>query len=907
MPNPPPLVLVDGSSYLYRAFHVMQSLTTSGGRSTGAVYGVLNMLRAMQGAYPDSPLVVVFDAPGKTFRDALYAEYKANRPSMPDDLRAQIAPLHQCVAALGFPLIVQPGVEADDVMGTLAVQAAAQGRPVIISTGDKDMAQLVDDQITLVNTMSEAHYDRAGVIAKFGVSPELMVDYLALVGDSSDNIPGVPGIGPKSAVPMLTDIGNLDTIYANLDKVAAMAFRGAKSMPQKLTEFREQAYLSRQLATIKTDVPLQQTVDELANRPADKEKLREIYRDLEFNRWLKELDAGDNSTTPAADTKSAEQTNYPCILDKTAFADWLQRLTAAPLFAFNIETNSGDAMQAEIVGLSFATEPGQAAYVPLAHDYLDAPTQLDRAQVLAALKPILQDSNKAIVAQNLKFDRSVLAQYAIQIQAQPFDTMLESYVLNSVAGRHDLPALARRVLNRDLATFTDIAGKGAAQLRFNQIALEQAAPYAAAKAEAALCLHQALWPQLEAESALRTLYADIEAPLTAVLARIQRNGILIDGPAMAAQSVELAAAAQQLQAQVHALADQPFNLDSPKQLQEVLYAKLNLPVLKKTPKGQPSTAEEVLQQLAENHEIPRLILEYRSLAKLKSTYTDKLPGMVHPATGRIHTTYHQAVAVTGRLSSADPNLQNIPVRSEQGRRIRRAFIAAPGMQMVAADYSQIELRIMAHLSQDAGLLRAFSEGRDVHSATAAEVFRVPIEQVTAEQRRQAKGINFGLIYGMSAFGLGRQLQIDRPRAQYYMDRYFEHYPGVQAFMQRLRTQAAEAGYVETLFGRRLYLPQIKGRGPQRQAAERAAINAPMQGTAADIIKRAMIDVDRWMQGLDYPAHMLMQVHDELVFEVAEAHVDSFIAALPPLMQNAAQLDVPLLVDIGTGANWEEAH
>jgi len=890
------------------------------------------MLRKMRFDYPASNIVVVFDAKGKTFRDDIYPEYKANRPPMPDDLREQIAPLHECVLALGFPMIVHPGVEADDVMGTLAVQASEQGLDAIISTGDKDMAQLVNDRITLVNTMSNSIYDREGVIEKFGVPPELIIDYLALIGDSSDNIPGVPGVGPKSATPMLNGIGGLKTIYDNLEDIRELEFRGAKKMPEKLAEHREQAFLSYDLATIKIDVEVEETIPELVNKEPEVDKLIQLFTDLEFKGWLKELEEGGTGS-PIASIKqpsakegatetsqeppleqpqsltSAAETNYSCVLEKAEFDNWIDRLKKIDIYAFETETTSLNYMDAEIVGVSFAIKAGEAAYVPVAHDYLDAPSQLERDTVLAQLKPILEDGSKTIVAQNLKYDQSVLANYDIHVQNQVLDTMLESYVYNSVAGRHDMDSLAKRRLDRETIHFEDIAGKGAKQLTFNQIALEEAGPYAAEDADITLQLHQSFWPALESEQSLSTLYKEIEAPLVSVLSKVERNGTLIDPDAMFQQSEEIAAKVQQLETQVHDLAGQVFNLGSPKQLQEILYDKLELPVLKKTPKGQPSTAEEVLQQLADSYEIPRLILEYRSLTKLKSTYTDKLPLMINKETGRIHTSYHQAVTATGRLSSVDPNLQNIPVRTEEGRRIRKAFIAPPEMKIVAADYSQIELRIMAHLSQDAGLLKAFKEGKDVHSATASEVFGVALEEVDSDQRRKAKAINFGLIYGMSAFGLARQLQVGRHEAQEYMDLYFERYPGVKHFMDVIRTQASEDGYVETLYGRRLYLPQINStNGMHRQAAERTAINAPMQGTAADIIKKAMIDVDNWLVGSDFDVRMIMQVHDELVFEIAERQVESFVEQIKTHMQNAGRLlDVPLIVDVGVGDNWEEAH
>ena len=883
-----PLILVDGSSYLYRAFHALPPLTASNGQPTGAVRGVVSMLRKMQADFKDSDIVVVFDAKGKTFRDEMFAEYKSHRPPMPDDLRAQIEPVHQCIQAMGLPMIVHPGVEADDVIGTLAVQAEAKGESVIISTGDKDMAQLVSERVTLMNTMSNTVYDRDGVVEKFGVPPERIIDYLAIIGDTSDNIPGVPGVGPKSAVPMLQEIGGLDAIYADPEAIRELEFRGAKKMPEKMLEHKDQAYLSYKLATIKLDVELDAEIG-LTNSAPNAEALHQLFTELEFKSWINELESGtgnsseahrekEESTAALSPEPSEINTNYSTILDMSEFDAWVERLKGADVLAFDTETTSVNAMEAQLVGLSFAVQAGEAAYVPVAHDYLGAPEQLPRDVVLQKLKPILEDESKSIVAQNLKYDRTVLANCGLTIRAQVFDSMLESYLFNSVAGRHDMNSLADRCLGRTTIHFEDIAGKGAKQLTFNQIALEEAGPYAAEDADICLQLHHFFWPKLNKESGLAKLYHEIEGPLESVLSKIERNGALIDADAMFAQSEEIAARLQQLEVEVHDKAGQAFNLSSPKQLQEILYQKLELPVLKKTPKGQPSTAEEVLVQLADDYEIPKLILEFRGLAKLKSTYTDKLPVMINQSTGRIHTSYHQAVAATGRLSSSDPNLQNIPVRTEEGRRIRKAFVAPEGQRIVAADYSQIELRIMAHLSQDKGLLNAFQQGQDVHSATAAEVFDVDHAEVTPDQRRKAKAINFGLMYGMSAFGLGRQLQIPRNEAQAYMEIYFDRYPGVARFMEQIRAEAADQGFVETLFGRRLYLPDINNRQAQRrQAAERTAINAPMQGTAADIIKLAMIEVDSWLDKSGFPAKMIMQVHDELVFEVDEDKVDAFAA------------------------------
>lgn len=906
MAEQPSLILVDGSSYLYRAYHIpnLQVLRTSSGQPTGAVRGVVSMLKKLQKEYPDSPVVVVFDAKGKTFRDELFAEYKANRPPMPDDLRAQIQPLHACVAALGLPMIVHEGVEADDVIGTLAIQRAAKGKSVLISTGDKDMAQLVDGHISLVNTMTDTLLDPNGVREKFGVPPELIIDFLALIGDKSDNIPGVPGVGEKSALPMLQAIGGMDAIYENLESVRDLEFRGAKKMPEKLLEHKEQAYLSRELATIKTDVSLDLTDEQLIQGEPDYDALYELYSDLEFRSWLEELDANDVATP----TEVPVDTDYETILDREALDRWIQALGKAGEFAFDTETTSLNYMDAKLVGFSFSAEPGSAAYVPVGHDYLDAPDQLPLPEVLEALAPLLQDENKILIGQHIKYDMNVLAQAGVDITAQLRDTMLESYVLDSVAGRHDMDSLAQRVLSRKTIKFEDVAGKGAKQIGFNQVSLDEATPYAAEDADITLQLHQRLWPVLDAEEKLKKLYLEIERPLIPVLSRMERNGAMIDSDAMFAQSHEISEKLREIEQQVHKLAGEEFNLGSTKQLREILFDKLELPVKKKTPKGEASTAEEVLVELAVEHEIPRLLLDFRGLSKLKSTYTDKLPLLVNAHTGRLHTSYHQAVAATGRLSSTDPNLQNIPVRTEEGRRIRKAFIAPQGKVLIAADYSQIELRIMAHLSGDKGLLHAFANDLDVHAATAAEVFDVELEQVSSDQRRSAKAINFGLMYGMSAFGLGRQLRIPRGEAQSYIDTYFERYPGVKDFMDRIRKQAAEQGYVETLFGRRLNLPEIGARQAQlRQAAERTAINAPMQGSAADIIKLAMIAVDQLIRD-EYPdAMMIMQVHDELVLEIAEEKAEAFSGRVRDLMQSAAKLDVPLIVDVGIANNWEQAH
>ncbi|MDX7874474.1 DNA polymerase I [Aeromonas caviae] len=912
-----PLILVDGSSYLYRAFFASQQadLRTSTGLPSGAVRVMANMMRSLRKQYPDCHVAVVFDAKGKTFRDDIYPEYKATRASMPDDLRSQVVPIHQMIKAMGFPFLMVEGVEADDVIGTLARQATEKQLPVLISTGDKDMAQLVSDHVTLIDTMKDVKTDREGVIEKFGVPPELIIDYLALMGDKVDNIPGMTGVGEKTALALLQGIGSIDEIAANLDKVAALGFRGSKAFADKFREQEEQVRLSYVLATIKTDVALEQSLEELQLGPIDKEALLAVYREYELRNLIKELESGGAEESEAegdeegAAPAAAIETDYRCILDEAEFDEWLARLQAAPLFAFDTETTSLDYMEARVVGVSFAIEPGKAAYVPFGHDYLGAPVQLTEAVVLGKLKPLLEDPARLKVGQNLKYDRNVLLNHGIELQGIAYDTMLESYVLNSTASRHDMDSLARRYLNVETISFEDIAGKGVKQLTFNQIELEQAAPYAAEDADITLRLHQALWGKLSAEPGLAKVFREIELPLLPVLARMERLGTTIEPKLLHQQSQEIEVRLAELEKQAHELAGQEFNLSSPKQLGEILFTKLGLPIIKKTPKGAPSTAEEVLAELAETYELPQLLMEHRGLAKLKSTYTDKLPLMIKPQTGRVHTSYHQAVAATGRLSSTDPNLQNIPVRNEQGRRIRQAFIPCAGYKLVAADYSQIELRIMAHLSGDKGLLTAFAEGKDIHKATAAEVFGVALDAVTSDMRRSAKAINFGLIYGMSAFGLAKQLGIGRAEAQKYMDLYFERYPGVLEYMERTRQQADAQGYVETLFGRRLYLPDIKSRNAGlRKAAERAAINAPMQGTAADIIKRAMINVDGWIRGIeDQSIRMLMQVHDELVFEIREEKLEEYIALIKEKMSGAAELDVPLVVEAGTGDNWDQAH
>lgn len=935
-----PLVLVDGSSYLYRAFHALPPLMTSAGLPTGAVKGVLNMLRSLRKQYPESVITVIFDAKGPTFRDALFTEYKAQRPSMPDDLRVQIEPLHECVKAMGFPFLCVEGVEADDVIGTLARSSTLAERPVVISTGDKDMAQLVNGHVTLVNTMYNTTLDSDGVVEKFGISPELIIDYLALMGDKSDNIPGVPGVGEKTALGLLVGLGDMDAIYANLDKVATLPIRGAKTLGAKLLDNRDMAYLSRQLATIKTDVELELNIDDMHMQDPQDEILMELYQRLEFKSWQDEIrrrsaaapsspkpkqavssaaddmfaealvETESSADSAAVDTAAVEhQVKFHTILTEDAFADWLQRLSQAKLFAFDTETTSIDAQQARLVGISFAVAEGEAAYVPLAHSYMGVPEQLNEKKVLDALRPLLENPTISKVCQNGKYDINVLARYGIAVQGVRFDTMLESYVLNSTATRHNMDSLAQRYLNRSTILFEEVAGKGAKQLTFDQVDLSVAGPYAAEDAEITLCLHNRLIKELEEIPALLDVLANIEMPLLPVLARIERCGALVDAHLLGLQSLELAEKLTELERKTFEIAGEAFNLASPKQLGVVLYEKLGLPVLAKTAKGQPSTAEAVLSELAEQgHELPVLLMEYRSLSKLKSTYTDRLPEQINPLTGRIHTSYHQAVTATGRLSSSDPNLQNIPIRTAEGRRIRQAFIAPPGYKLLAADYSQIELRIMAHLAQDPGLLDAFRNDRDVHKATASEVFGVELKDVTTDQRRSAKAINFGLIYGMSAHGLAKQIGCDRSQAQIYMDRYFARYPGVLDYMERTRKQASEQGYVETLFGRRLYLPDINAKNAAiRKGAERTAINAPMQGSAADIIKRAMITVDNWLVESGLDARVILQVHDELVLEVREDQVDALRAGLLPLMSAGATLDVPLLVETGVGNNWDEAH
>ncbi|HTP39662.1 MAG TPA: DNA polymerase I [Steroidobacteraceae bacterium] len=935
----PDLILVDGSSYLYRAFYALPPLTNSRGEPTGAVVGVLNMLQRFVRVYPGTSLVVVFDAPGKTFRDELFSQYKAHRPPMPDDMRSQIEPLYQAVAAQGWPLLRISGVEADDVIGTLATQAAARGQTVLISTGDKDIAQLVNERITLINTMTNSSLDRAGVKAKFDVWPEQIIDYLALVGDSSDNIPGIDKVGPKTAAKWLGTYQTLDTLIEHAAEITG-------KVGENLRAGLETLALSRQLATIRCDLDLALQPGALERRTPDTAKLKEIYARLELRTLLRQLEEGaaaaggtqpaspsapaDGSTgavtgaadgfaptgsaaisadaAPSASPPAAVPRHYETLLDWDDFQRWLKRLEGSELFAFDTETTSLDYMQARIVGVSFCVEPGHAAYVPLAHDYAGAPAQLDGERVLAALKPLLEDPGLGKLGQHLKYDMHVLENRGIRLQGQRFDTMLESYVLNSTATRHDMDSMAKKFLGVDTIHYEDVAGKGAKQISFSQVSVEQASAYSAEDADITLQLHQQLWPQLQAIPALAKLYLEVEQPLVPVLERMEHYGVLVDRALLAKQSQELAARMRELAAEAHQEAGGEFNLDSPRQLQQILFEKLQIPVQRKTATGQPSTAEDVLEELAEAHALPRLILQYRGLAKLRSTYTEKLPEAIDPTTGRVHTSYHQAVAATGRLSSMDPNLQNIPIRSPEGRRIRQAFVAPPGYVLMAADYSQIELRIMAHLSGDASLLQAFADDRDVHQATAAEVFGVPLEQVSSDQRRAAKAINFGLIYGMSAFGLARQLGIERGAAAKYVELYFARYPGVKRYMDETRARARREGYVETVFGRRLYLPDINSRNrPLQQYAERSAINAPMQGTAADIIKRAMIAVDHWCLERRSDARLLMQVHDELVLEVRSEFLATAEAAVRGAMMSAAQLQVPLKVDIGSGANWDQAH
>ena len=928
--TPNPLVLVDGSSYLYRAFHAFPPLTNSAGEPTGAMYGVLNMLKSLISQVQPSHIAVVFDAKGKTFRDEMFEQYKSHRPPMPDDLRKQIQPLHDIIRALGIPLLVIEGVEADDVIGTLAVAASKANQKVLISTGDKDMAQLVDDNIMLINTMNNTLLDRDAVIEKYGIPPELIIDYLALMGDSADNIPGVAGVGEKTALGLLQGIGSMAEIYANLDKVAELPIRGAKKLGDKLLAEKEMADLSYRLATIKTDVALDITPEQLTLGASNNDQLTEYFGHYEFKRWLNEVMNGADSITnnneqptkinhyqvtpvlaqdnsdEALPAIQIDRSRYETLLTEADLNRWVEKLNQAKLFALDTETDNLDYMAANLVGISFALENGEAAYLPLQLDYLGAPKTLEKTTALTLLKPILENPTIQKVGQNFKYDLTIFARNGIDVQGVAFDTMLESYVLNST-GRHNMDDLAKRYLGHQTISFEEIAGKGKNQLTFNQIPLEQAAEYAAEDADVTMKLQQVLWEKLSKEPSLEKLFKEMELPLLGVLSRMERRGVLIDSDALFLQSNEIANRLSELEEQAYVLAGQPFNLASTKQLQEILFDKLGLPVIQKTPKGAPSTNEEVLEELAFSHELPKVLVEHRGLSKLKSTYTDKLPQMVNPQTGRVHTSYHQAVTATGRLSSSDPNLQNIPIRNEEGRRIRQAFIAREGFTVVAADYSQIELRIMAHLSQDQGLINAFTQGKDIHRSTAAEIFGVALDEVTSEQRRNAKAINFGLIYGMSAFGLSRQLGIGRADAQSYMDLYFKRYPGVQTFMHDIREKAKAQGYVETLFGRRLYLPDINSsNGMRRKAAERVAINAPMQGTAADIIKRAMIQLDQKLQN-DPDIAMIMQVHDELVFEVRSEKVAFYSELIKTQMESAADLVVPLIVEVGQGNNWDEAH
>jgi len=922
-----PVVLVDGSSYLFRAFHAIPLLTNSKGLHTNAVKGVISMIRKLQKDFEECQLIVVFDAKGKTFRNDVYPEYKANRPPMPEELREQIEPIHNIIRAMGLPLLIVEGVEADDVIGTLAAQAIDNDQPVVVSTGDKDMAQLVNSHVTLINTMTDTEMDINGVKEKFGVPPEHIIDYLALMGDKVDNIPGVPKVGEKTAVGLVAGLGSLEDIYANLDKVKDLEFRGAKTMAAKLEEHKEQAFLSKELATIKCDVDLEFGLSDVKSSDTDKETLLDIFRTMEFKAWIAELSgdapaakksssSNNDGSVPGADIELPAafegDVDYAIVFEQQDLDAWLEKLKAAELFAFDTETTSLNYKEARIVGLSFSVEAGKAAYIPLAHDEVCVPegkTQLNREEVLEQLKPVLESSEYKKVGQHMKYDMHVLANHGIFMRGVQYDTMLESYILDSVATRHDMDSLSLKYLGHKTITFEEIAGKGAKQLTFNQIAIDTAGPYAAEDADITLRLHQHLWPQLEKTGRLKDVFENIEMPVMPVLFEMEENGALIDADKLHEQSQQIDIRLQELEQEAHNEAGQVFNLGSPKQLAEILFEKQKLPVKKKTPKGAPSTAEEVLQELADDgYDLPRLILENRGLAKLKSTYTDKLPMMIASTTGRVHTSYHQAVAATGRLSSTDPNLQNIPVRSEEGRKIRQAFIAPEGYKLVAADYSQIELRIMAHLSGDEGLLKAFAEGRDIHRATAAEVFDTPEAGVTDNQRRAAKAINFGLIYGMSAFGLAKQIGVGRGEAQEYVNLYFQRYPGVREYMDNTREQAKETGFVETIFGRRLYLPEIRSKNaPRRQHAERTAINAPMQGSAADIIKHAMIRVHQWLPDSGYDARMLMQVHDELILEVKEDQAEKFAAELKAQMEAAAELKVPLEVDAGVGDNWEQAH
>ena len=897
------LILVDGSSYLFRAYHAMPEFSNSKGEPCGAIYGVVNMIKRLQQDFPGSLIVLVFDAKGKTFRNDLYSEYKANRPPMPEDLASQITPLHDVLQAMGFPLLVVPGVEADDVIGTLASQATQAHIETVISTGDKDMAQLVNQHVSLVNTMTETFSDEKGVLEKFGVPPNLIIDYLALMGDKSDNIPGVPKVGPKTAVKWLNLYGSMQNIIDHADEIKG-------KVGENLRASLEQLPLSYKLATIKCDVELDCGLDDIAMKPVDQQTLIELFTQYEFRTWLRQTMEGSSEVANAVELDKPEEVaaNYDIVLDESMFDVWLQKLEQAELFSFDTETDSLDYINAKIVGVSFSVTAGEAAYVPLGHDYPEAPEQLSREFVLNKLKPLLEDKTKSKLGQNLKYDMSVLKRYDIHMQGIAFDTMLESYILDSVATRHDMDSLALKYLNRTTIHFEDVVGKGAKQKTFDEIELDVAGPYAAEDADVTLQLHQVLWSKLSTSKQQQEVFNTIEMPLLSVLSKVERNGVLIDAKLLIQQTDEISKTLEGLESQAFEEAGEEFNLSSPKQIQKIFFEKLELPIIKKTPKGQPSTAEAVLQELAEDYALPRIILEHRGLSKLKSTYTDKLPNQINPTTGRVHTSYHQAVAATGRLSSSNPNLQNIPIRSHEGRRIRQAFVAPEDCVLLAADYSQIELRIMAHLSNDEGLLSAFKEGKDIHQATAADIFAENLDDVSSEQRRHAKAINFGLIYGMSAFGLARQLGVGRNEAQDYMDEYFKRYPGVKRYMEETREIAREQGYVETLFGRRLYLPEINAKNAmRRQYAERTAINAPMQGTAADIIKLAMISADQWLE-LDAPQiKMIMQVHDELIFEVPKNMITEATDGIRRCMESAANLNVPLIVDIGMGDNWDEAH
>ncbi len=920
-----PLILVDGSSYLFRAYHTI-NFTTSAGQPTGAIYGVINMLKSLYRQYQSNQIAVIFDAKGKTFRNEIYADYKANRPPMPDDLRDQIEPLHQMIKAIGLPLISIEGVEADDVIGTLSQQATDAGIETVISTGDKDMAQLVNQHVSLINTMTNQFLDIEGVKNKFGIPPELIIDFLALMGDKVDNIPGVAGVGEKTALALLQSLGGLDTIYNNLNKISELSIRGAKTLAEKMVKNEPDARLSYELATIKLDVELPLSISELILNDGNKETLEDLFAQYEFNAWLKELHAGKpvlpepneksvsvksadkNADEKVVQTKRVDTSQYQTILEKQQLLGWVKKLEQSDLFSIDTETTNLNIIAANLVGISFSIDQGEAAYLPLTHSYPGVPEQLDLEWSLQQLKPVLENSKIKKVGQNIKYDQSIFAAVGIQLQGVVFDTMLESYILNSTANRHDMDTLAEKYLAHECIHFEDVAGKGKKQLTFDQIDLEVASPYAAEDADITLQLHQTIWPQLKEQEGPKTIFSEIEIPLVSVLSKMESRGVLIDSDFLNQKSQVFAKRILELEQKAYDLAGQPFNLSSPKQLQEILFEKQGLPVIKRTPKKQPSTAEEVLAQLALDYPLPKVLLEYRSLSKLKSTYSDKLPQMIQERTGRVHTSYHQAVAATGRLSSSDPNLQNIPIKTEEGRSIREAFIAPNGYKIIAADYSQIELRIMAHLSQDPNLLQAFADNLDIHSATAAEVFGVELEKVSSEQRRHAKAVNFGLIYGMSRFGLAKQLHISNDEAAHYIDTYFARYPGVSEYMESTKQKAKELGYVETLFGRRLYLPQINAsNGMLRQAAERTAINAPMQGSAADIIKLAMLEIQKWLDAEASDCFMVMQVHDELVFEVAEKQLSSYQEKINQLMSNAVELSVPLIVDVGVGDNWEQAH